>query len=93
MRRAPQVANPPLRVPASQADDAREESRERAGAREAVVVHAQSEIAVRAGRIGREQTAVNVAHRFRVLGGAVGVAVLLAFPRAIAECRREPKIP
>ena len=92
MRRAPHIADPPFRVAASQSDDAREKSGERAGARQPVVVHTQAEIAVRAGRVRREQAAVDVAHGLRVFGRAVTVAVLLALPRAIAECRRQPEV-
>jgi hypothetical protein len=92
MRRPTHVADPPLCIAAAQADDARKESREGAGAREAVVVHAQSEIAVRTGGVRREQPAVDVAHRLRVFGRAVAVPLLLALPRTIAERRREPEV-
>jgi hypothetical protein len=43
------VPDPALRIAAPQADDPREKPRQRAGAREAVVVHPESEIAIRAG--------------------------------------------
>ena len=92
MRRATHVADSPFRVAASQADDAREETGERAGTRQAVVVHAQSEIAVSAGGVGGEQTAIDVAHRLRISGRGVAVAVLLALPRPIAECRSQPEV-
>jgi hypothetical protein len=92
MCRATHVADPSFRVAASQADETCEESGERAGARQAIIVHAQSEIAVRTRRVRREQAAVDVAHCFRVFGRAVGMAVLLALPRTIAECGRQPEV-
>ena len=92
MRRAPHVANPALGVAAAQTDQSREEARERARAREPVVVDAESQVAVGARRIGGKQPAVDVAHRFRVFGRAETVAVLLALARAIAERRRQPEI-
>jgi len=92
MRRVAHVADAPFRVAASQSDDAREESRERAGARQAVIVDAQSEITVGAGRVSCEQAAVDVTHRLRVFGRAVAVAVLLALPRPIPQRRREPEV-
>ncbi|MGH7520519.1 MAG: hypothetical protein ACREMI_04490 [Gemmatimonadales bacterium] len=49
MCRPAQVPDPPLRVAAPQADDAREKPRQRARAREAVVVYPEPEIAIRAG--------------------------------------------
>jgi hypothetical protein len=92
MRRAPHVADPAFRVARAQADDPRKESRERAGTRQTVIVHAQSEITVGAGRVGCEQAAIDVAHGLRVFRRAVAVAVLLALPRAIPERRREPEV-
>ncbi|MFN2572732.1 MAG: hypothetical protein ABR537_14170 [Gemmatimonadales bacterium] len=92
MRGPAQVANAALRVAASQANEPREETRQRARPRQAVVVHAQPQIAIDAGGISREQAAIDVAHRLRVLRGAVAVAVLFALARAIAQRRRQPKI-
>ena len=93
MRSAAHVADSPLRVATSQADDPREKSGQRARAGEAVVVHTQSQIAVCAGGIGGKQAPVDVAHRLRVFRGAVCVPVLLTLARAIAKSRRQPKIP
>lgn len=92
MRRAAHVANSPLRVPTPQADDSREEPGQRARTGEPVFVHAQSQIAVGARGIRREQPPVDVAHRFRVFGGAVGVPMLLTLARAIAQRGRQPEI-
>ncbi|PYP09931.1 MAG: hypothetical protein DMD59_07260 [Gemmatimonadetes bacterium] len=92
MRRPAHVANAALRVAASQTDEARDQPRQRARARQPVVVDAQSQIAVGARRIRGEQPAVDVAHRLRVLGRAVAVTMLLALARAIAERRGQPEI-
>jgi hypothetical protein len=86
------VADAALRVSASQPDEPGEETRQGARARQAVLVHAQPQIAVRARRIGGEQPAVDVAHRLRVPRGAVPVAVLLALPGAVAQRGRQPEV-
>jgi hypothetical protein len=92
MRGAAHVADSPLRIPAAQADDAREKPSQRARAGEAVVVDTQSQIAVGAGGVGGQQPPVDVAHRFRVSRGAVCVPVLLTLARAVAKRGRQPKI-
>jgi len=92
VRRPAHVADAALRVAAAEADEAREESREGAGARQPVVVHTQTEITVRTGRIRREEAAVNVPHGLRIFRGGISMAVLLALPCAIAERRRQPEV-
>ena len=92
MRGAAHVADAPLRIPASQADDACEEPGQRTRAGEPVLVHTQSQIAVSAGGVRGEQPPVDVAHRLRVFRGAVCVPVLLTLARAIAKSGRQPKI-
>jgi hypothetical protein len=92
VRGATQIPNSPLRIAAAQSDDARKEAREGAGPREAVVVHTESQVTVCAAGIGGENPAVDVAHGFRVFGGAVAVPLLLTLPRPVAERRRQPEI-
>ena len=92
MRHAPHVADPPLRVPTAQTDDAGKNPSQRAGAREPVVVDAEPQIAVRARGVGGEQAAVDVAHRLGLLGGAERMPVLFELPRAIAQRRRAPEL-
>ncbi|HTI06848.1 MAG TPA: hypothetical protein VL549_16220 [Gemmatimonadales bacterium] len=92
VRRASHVANAALRVAAAQPDQSREKTRQRARAREPVVVDAEPEITVGARRIGGEQAPVDVAHRFGVLRRAEAVPMLLALARAIAEGGRQPEI-
>ncbi|PYO87616.1 MAG: hypothetical protein DMD58_14370 [Gemmatimonadetes bacterium] len=92
MRRAAHVANPPFRVTAAQTDEARKQAGKRARARQPVVVDAQSQIAIRARGIRREQPTIDVAHRFRVLRRAEAVPMLLALAGPIAERRGQPEI-
>ncbi len=92
MRCAAHVPDAALRVPASQSDEFREYARERARARETILVDPQPQIAVGTRGVGRQHAGVQGAHRFRVLGGAERMAVLLALPRAIPEGRRQPEI-
>jgi len=91
VRHAPHVADASFGVAAAEADDLREQPGQRARAREAVLVHAQSEVTVRAGGVGGEDAAVDVAHPLRILRGAERVAVLFALARPIAERGREPE--
>ncbi|HZE47363.1 MAG TPA: hypothetical protein VE087_10825 [Xanthobacteraceae bacterium] len=92
MRRPAHIADPPFRVAASQPDEAREKPGKRARARQSVVVDAQSQIAVSARRIRREQPAIDVAHRFRVFRRAEAVPMLLALAGPVAERRGQPEI-
>ena len=92
VRHAPHVADASFGVAAAEADDLREQPGPRARAREAVLVHAQSEVTVRAGGVGGEDAAVDVAHPLRILRGAERVAVLFALARPIAQRGRQPKI-
>lgn len=91
MRHAAHVANPARRVAAAQADEPREEARQRAGAREPVVVDAEPQIAIRAAGIRGEQAAIEVAHGFGVFGGAERMAVFLPLARAIPQRRGAPE--
>ena len=92
MRHAPHVADPALGITASQSDEARKKPRERAGAREPVIVDAEPEIAVRAARVRGEQPPVDIAHRLRVFGGAERMSVLLPLARPITERRGAPEL-
>jgi len=88
----PHVLDAAPRIAAAETDDAREEARDRAGAREAVVVHTQAEIAIDASRVCPEQTLINVSHDLGVFCGGVAVAVLLSLARAVAQRRRQPEV-
>jgi hypothetical protein len=90
-RDAPHVADPALRVAASQSDDPREEARERARARQSVIVDTEAKVAVDARRVGRQDPAIDVAHRLGVFRRAEGMPVLLALAGPVAERRREPE--
>ena len=92
MRHAPHVADPALGVAAPQSDDTRKKPRERAGARQPVIVDTEPEIAVRAARVGGEQPPVDVAHRLRVFGRAERMSIFLPLARAIAECGGAPEL-
>jgi len=81
-----------LGVAAAQADDAREEPGQRAGARQPVVVHAEAEITVGARRVRGEQAAIDIAHRLRIFRRAVSMPVLFALAGAITERRRQPEV-
>ena len=89
---AAHVLDPPPGIAAAEADDAREKARHRAGAREAVIVHAQPEIAVDARGVRGEETAIDVPHHLCVFGGGVAVAVLFPLTRAVPERGRQPEI-
>ena len=92
MRHAAHVADSAFGVAAPQSDEARKKPRERAGAREAVIVHAEPEIAVRAARVRGEQPPVDIAHRLRVFGRAECMSVFLPLARAVAERGSAPEL-
>jgi len=92
VRHAPHVADPALGIATPQADEARKKPRERAGAREPVLVDAKSEIAVRTARVRGEQPPIDITHCLRVFGCAERMSVLLPLARAIAECGGAPEL-
>src|SRR5439155_10960630 len=65
---------------------------EGARARQAVLVYAQAQVAVRAARVGGQHSGVGVAHRFAVLGGAPRMPVEVALASAIPQRGGEPKV-
>jgi len=92
VRGAAQVANAALGVATPQSDDARDKPRERARARQAVIVDPKSQIAVGTGGVGRQQAPIEVAHGLRVTRGAVPMPMIFALARAIAQRRRQPEV-
>ena len=92
VRHAPHIADSALGVAAAQSDELRKKPRERAGAREPVVVDAEPEITVGAARVRGEQPAVDIAHRFRVFGRAERMSMLLPLARAIPERGGAPEL-
>src|SRR5437016_7013269 len=89
-RHATQVADAELGAPRSEADELRHKARQRAGARQAVLVDAEPQVAIDARRIRPQHAAVRVAHRLAVFGRAPGVALDVEIGRA--SCRERVKI-
>ena len=92
VRHAAHVADAPFGVAAAQPDDLCEQPGQRARARESILVYPQPEVTVRAGRVGVEDAAVDVAHCLRILGRAERVPMLLALARPIPERCGEPEV-
>src|SRR5437773_538608 len=91
-RDAAQIADAELGAPRPEADQLRHETREGAGPREAVLVDAEPQVAVDAGRVRLQHAPVGVPHRFAVFRGAPRVALQVALARAVAERGGEPEL-
>src|SRR5216117_2272821 len=65
---------------------------QRTGARQAVLVDAEPQVAVDAGRIRPQHAPVRVAHRLAVFRRAPGVALDVALARAVPERGGEPEL-